>query len=78
MFNHSGDERILGGRDTTCASCLLSIYSVIPCHLANAFCPTFFFAGSSAAENHSRLPWSYRAYFCLLNINRKYSNVTTY
>lgn len=52
MFNHSGDERILEGRDIARASCLLCIYLIIPCHLVNAICPTSFFPESSAGENH--------------------------
>lgn len=52
MFNHSGDERILEGHDTARASCRLSIYLIIPCHLVNAICPTFLFPESSAAEDH--------------------------
>ncbi len=60
MFNHSGDERMLVGHDTTRASCLLSIYSIIPCDLVNVVCPTFFFLGSLAAENDLMA-----SYFCL-------------
>lgn len=41
MFSHSGDESILESCDTTHASCLLSVYLIIPCYLVNAICPTF-------------------------------------
>lgn len=43
MFSHSGDESILEGCDTTHASCLLSVYLIIPCYLVNAICPTFIY-----------------------------------
>lgn len=52
MFKHSEDESVLEGRDTTSASCLLRIYLIIPCHLVNAICPSFFVSSSSAAEKH--------------------------
>lgn len=39
MF-YSGDESIHGGRDTSRASCLLSVSLIILCYLVNAICPT--------------------------------------
>ena len=78
MFNHSGHERILEGRDTTRASRLLRTCLIIPCHLVNAICPTFFFffffflvSGSYLIGSHVCLSGC-RTYSCLRNINRKY------
>ncbi len=52
MFNHSGDEKILEGRDTTRVSCLLNVCLIIPCHLLNAVCPTFNLSNSLIDKDH--------------------------